>query len=142
MISRIDVTDAVLAVLRAGIEDKEIGDHQAPGDSTTELPNVPYAVVYAIPGGDVDGPPLGDMFEDASMVYQVTSVGERRNQCEWMAEKVREVLVGRDSGGYSTEIAVDGAVVVGREVSFVGGVTLEGDRFNATEQYVLHLTSA
>lgn len=76
-------TTAVVALLEgAGFS---IGDGEAPG---TPSPAFPYAVVYRLPG-TVDGP-MNDQNADGELAYQVTSVGVRRDQAEWLQGKLRD----------------------------------------------------
>lgn len=141
MISRIDVTDALLETLRSATG-KAIGDHAAPANAPgSEFPTMPYGVLFSLSGGDADGPPFGAMFSEASVVYQVTCVGETRSQCEWMSDKVRAAVLGRGAAGFTNAITVTGAKVINRDLAFAGGVTQEGALFNSVEQYVLELTS-
>lgn len=59
---------------------------------------MPYTVLYA-QGGPVDGAPLADRSEDGRLVYQVTVVAARADQCEWLSDRVREAFLGRTAEG-------------------------------------------
>jgi hypothetical protein len=77
-------TDAVVVALEAA--GLSVGDGSGDGLS------VPYCVVYNISGGRMSGN-LDDPFEDADLVYQVTCVGQTREQAEWVADKATVTLV-------------------------------------------------
>lgn len=104
-------TDGVIAALEA-VDELNVGD--ATGK---DLP-LPYAVVYAIPGGDSSGT-LERPDEDAELVYQVTCVGKSRRQAEWAVDKAMSALL-------------DGFAVEGREITRVwvdsfGGIRRDDD---------------
>jgi hypothetical protein len=74
------------------------------GDAKPEAPDglplkFPYRVVYSIPGGSADGPPLGQAYGDAIYPYQVDSVGHTRAEAETAAAEVMEWVVGRAADG-------------------------------------------
>ncbi|MFJ4010319.1 hypothetical protein [Streptomyces sp. NPDC090026] len=76
---------------------------------------VPYIVLYP-QGGRVHGAPLADRSEDADLVYQVTSVGARTDQAEWMAGRVERAVLERTAvGGWRYPLVVPGADVWARE---------------------------
>jgi len=85
-----------------------IGDGEAPESPS---PDFPYAVVYRLPGS-TDGP-MNDQDADVELTYQVTSVGVRRDQAEWLQWKLRDrflntafAVVGRSIS--EVRILVDG----------------------------------
>lgn len=82
-------TDAVIAALEAA--GLTVGDADAAGLAP------PYAVVYHI--NDTFSGTLEDAYEDADMVYQVTSVGTTREQAEWVQDKAMVLLGGFDVEG-------------------------------------------
>lgn len=59
---------------------------------------VPYTVLYPL-GGSARGAPLADSSEDAELVYQLTSVGGRTDQAEWMADRGRRAVLERAPSG-------------------------------------------
>lgn len=86
---RREFADGLITAL-ATATGRPVGDGVVPDGAT-----VPYLVVHSIDGGSWLGAPfLGDETE-AELVWQVDSVGERRDQAEWMADKVRETILGR-----------------------------------------------
>lgn len=60
----------------------------------------PYHVLYAIPGGAFDGPPLTDPDADASVVYQLNSVALSPAESERLADDARAVILGRTGGTF------------------------------------------
>ncbi|MFE3182768.1 hypothetical protein ACFXKR_18130 [Streptomyces violascens] len=104
---------------------------------------VPYTVLYPL-GGPVGGAPLADASEDAILVYQLTSVGGRVDQAEWMADRVRRVVLERTASGAPQYLLdVPGVDVWARELDADDGIdtatSAEGVvtssqryRFNAT----------
>lgn len=121
MIARLPVTMALSALL-ASATDLPVGRGSKP---TTAAP--PYFLLYAMPA-ELSGAPLADEHEDASLVYQVTSVSgpdplkqDSRgvaDQAEWMADKVRTAILGRDptTGLWLWPLTIPGAKVIGRSL--------------------------
>lgn len=85
------LTDAVLTRLKTNSGSFKIGDGQAPADNDR-----PYAVLYALDEGESDG----DMSTAADITgwveYQVTSVGDTREQAEGLADLLRTHLLASD----------------------------------------------
>lgn len=121
MIARLPVTMALSALL-ASATNLPVGRGSKP-------PNVapPYLLLYAMPA-ELSGAPLADEHEDASLVYQVTSVSgpdpskqDSRgiaDQAEWMADKVRTAILGRDpvTGLWIRSLTIPGVKVIGRSL--------------------------
>lgn len=80
-------TDALIATLEAAIS----GGNFTVGDAEAENAP-PTMVVYDIPGGRSYGT-VAAPNEDADLVYQVTCVGETREQAEWLADKAISTLL-------------------------------------------------
>ena len=107
--------------------------------------NLPYYLLYALPA-KLSGAPLADEHEDASYVYQVTSVSgpdpsnpDSRgvaDQAEWMADKARKVFLGRDpaTGLWLHTLTIPGAKVTGRSLDVEAGGT--NDPADAIMSYV------
>ncbi|TQE33066.1 hypothetical protein [Streptomyces ipomoeae] len=58
----------------------------------------PYTVVHALPL-TLSGAPFSDLNEDAGTLYQVDCVARQHDQAEWLADKVRTGVLGRDPAG-------------------------------------------
>lgn len=129
MIARRPVTNAVVALL-AQASGLPVGRAVAPPG----VPDPPYYIVYAMPL-EVSGAPLADEHEDASIVYQITSVsGPDRDvpdsagaleQTEWMADKAREIFLARDpaTGLWLHPLDIPGVKVMTRELETEPGGT-------------------
>lgn len=147
------VTTALVSML-ASSTSKPIGDHKAP---STRVAGTPYAVVYAISGGDFWGPGLVAPDSSADLVYQVDSVswrsadnlsGGSRKQAEWMGDLVRRTLLARTNGAFQVAFpAVTGWSMADREPGGgAGGVDVAGtpphEVFTVAERFVLRVTPA
>ena len=139
MIARLPVTMALSALL-ASATNLPVGRDSKPSGA---LP--PYYLLYSIPA-DVSGAPLADEHEDASFVYQVTSVSgpdptkqDSRgvaDQAEWMADKARTAILGRDptTGLWLRTLTVPGVKVTARSLDTEAGGT--NDPADAIMSYV------
>lgn len=106
----------------------------------------PYYVLDSI-AWTVTGAPVADMGEDATAVYQVTGISgpvpgvpDSRGgieQAEWLADKARTAVVGRDpvTRAWLHPITVPGVRVIGRRVDTEPGATNRPD--DATIPYVI-----
>lgn len=113
---------------------------------------MPYAILYPIDGGGFSGPPFAAPEADGELVYQVTSVGGRADQCQQMADRVRNVMLARtDAGSYRHAIANPPDMrIMGRRADGGGGgmdraTGGEGDRyvvFSVAERFVVAVTPA
>lgn len=85
----------------------------------------PWAIVYSLPGTRLSGPEYADPEADATFVYQVTSVGASREQCEGMQDLVRRTVVLRNGvGGWMVawpKDVTDPWDVIGRVMDEPGG---------------------
>ncbi|MEK2474044.1 hypothetical protein [Streptomyces noursei] len=124
MIERALVTLALQAMLTAATG-KPCGRGRLPlvGGQPASLP---YTVLYP-QGGLTDGAPLADRAEDARLVYQMTVVAARTDQAEWLADRVRQALLGRTSSGqWVNPIPVPGMEVWARALLVDEGVDPSG----------------
>jgi hypothetical protein len=139
MIARLPVTMALSALL-ASATNLPVGRGNKPANT-----NPPYYLLYAMPA-DVSGAPLADEYEDASFVYQVTSVSgpdptvqDSRgvaDQAEWMADKARTAILGRDpaTGLWLRTLTIPGVKVIARSLDTEAGAT--NDPADAIMSYV------
>lgn len=139
MIARLPVTMALSALLTSatGIP---VGRGRKP-DNT----NPPYFLLYGVTA-QTGGAPFTDLNEDSSLVYQVTSVSGPdpatpeshgvADQAEWMADKARTALLGRDptTGLWLHELTIPGIRVIGRSLDTEPGGT--NDPADAIMSYV------
>ncbi len=82
------LTNAVLTKLKTNSGSIKIGDGQAPADDDR-----PYAVLYALD----DAERAGDMSSAVDVTgwfeFQITSVGDTREQAEWLADLLRTLMM-------------------------------------------------
>jgi hypothetical protein len=119
-------TSALLATLRIGTG-FPVGDH-APPAPTVAVPRPTsgrYCILQAIPGGALFGSQAFEA-EMATLVYQVDSMARSRAQCEWLADRVRQVMLDRTATGWLHPIVVSGAVVAYRNQQTVDSPVDEG----------------
>lgn len=123
MSDRRTVTAALLDLLETTT--LPIGDHTAPA----EVAGKPWAVLYSIPGGEVSDHNLAAVETGIDLIYQVTSVGRRRDQAEWMADLIRATVIGRTAGAFiATWPVMTGLKVADRQLwGGVGGVEPSGE---------------
>lgn len=143
--ARRKLNTAVLALLRTATG-RPLEMVRAPfknGD-VEQVEDVPYGILYPIPGGGFSGSPLYHPDEDASFVYQVTSVGLRDDQAEWMADKVREAMLGRDDqGSFVHEMTVEDLVIVSREPTGPPGGLVRNDMlFSVVDSYFVRVSAS
>lgn len=138
---RAPLTAAVLAALRA-MGEWQVGDGVAPrAPDGSPTPPTPYLILYSIDGGGFTGPEWHDPHADATFVYQVTAVGERRDQVETLMDRARARLVGRGTdGSYLVALEPSGCVVGDRSIDSVGGVDREGLVFSSVERFAFTVT--
>lgn len=140
MIRRRLVTDWVETTL-ATATGLPVGSGRRP--ATGQEP--PYYLLYSV-GTDLSGAPLADTLEDASLVYQITSVSGPDpalpdstgvlDQAEWMADKARQALLGRDpaTGLWLHPLTVPGVRCTARSLDAEPGGT--NDAADAIISYV------
>lgn len=130
------VTSALLAALQGS--GFAVGDHEAPVPTPDDRP---YAILYAIPGGGTWGPPLVDHTESAQLVFQVNSIGQRRDQVQKLADRLRHLVLGRTgTGGYATALAPAGLAVIDRDLDSHSGVEKSDEVWTSIERYRLTVT--
>lgn len=120
VIDRRPFTAAVIALLVQGTG-KQVGDHEIPVAAV-----YPYCIVYSSVLA-TNGPPLWSPDADGDLEYQVTSVGLRRDQCEWMGDIVRRSVLSRAAGQFQVPfVSPAGWVCSGRLLSASPGVPEQG----------------
>ncbi len=84
------LTDAVLTRLKTNSGAFKIGDSHAPADDTR-----PYAVLYPLDEAEREGD-MSTIDVTGWFEYQVTSVGDTREQAEGLADLLRTLLLASD----------------------------------------------
>lgn len=140
-IDREEVTDAVITALAT--IGKPVGDMTAPVDSDGMPLDLPYSIVYPVLGGDSEGPAWVEPDAIFHFHYQISSVGVTRRQAEWLADRVRRVMLERDGGGrFVTAIAPTGMSVLDRRIAFTpAGVEREVSLYSVPEAFIVTVTS-
>lgn len=132
------ITSALLAALRSTGFD--VGEHEAPVPTPADKP---YGILYVIPGGFAFGPPLVDHTQNAGLVYQVSTIGQRRDQVEKCADRMRAAVLSRTgAGAYVTAITPAGLKVIDRDLDSFGGLDKVDDVWTSSERYRLTVTPA
>lgn len=137
--ARRPVTDALAAFLAAETG-RPIGKGTAPLTAAGQPAEPPYAIVYPLGGGATWGPTYAGPDEGADLPYQVTSVGLRTDQAEWMADRVRQAMLTRLDGTLAAQLAVPGVNVLDRSMTGYGGLDREGDVVSIPDSYVVRVT--
>lgn len=112
-----------------------------PADAGKLTPTPPYGIVYPInDGGFLGG--LGAPENCAEFAFQITSVGATSDQCEWLSDRVRNVLLGRNAQGtYETAIALTAPFICNYRHSLSGpGNMIRNDlMWSTTESFMLYV---
>ncbi len=82
------LTNAVLTRLKTNSASIKIGDGQAPADDTR-----PYAVLYALDETEEEGDMSSAVTVTGWFEFQITSVGDTREQAEWLADLLRTLIL-------------------------------------------------
>jgi hypothetical protein len=104
---------------------------------------LPYRIVWPLTGGIFNGEDLGTLgapSDDASLVWQVTCVGNTRPQCEWLVDNTNNLLVER-------QLTVPGRFIMRMWADMAGGGARRDDElqhpvFIATPRYRVESTPA
>lgn len=135
---RLPVTIALVDFLAAQTG-RPVGRAAAPVNVDGSPADPPYAVVWPLTGGATWGPTYDGPDEGADLPYQVTSVGLRDDQAEWLADRVRQAMLARSDGSLAP-LAVPGVVVLDRAITGFGGMDREGDVVSVPDSFVVRVT--
>ncbi|WP_406722899.1 hypothetical protein OG968_24190 [Streptomyces althioticus] len=141
MTARLPVTRALAALVEQATG-RPCGIGELPrvqGKSGWEPAPAPYTIRDSLPA-EFSGPSLWDWHADAAWSYQVTSVGERTDQVEWLADRVRAGVVGRTDGHWSHDLHVPEARVIDRELTYDAGGEPSVSAAGAIVSYVQRVT--
>lgn len=133
------ITDAIISSLEgAGLL---VGDAEAPaGHGWAGVPGGSefrgYVVVYELSGGVTDGT-IGEPDNDAEQVFQLTAVGATRDQCKWVADRARQVML-------TAVLTIADRTVMRVAVDMLGGTIRDDDVqppvFFSPDRYRVHST--
>ncbi|MFD5878503.1 hypothetical protein [Streptomyces yangpuensis] len=133
MIERRIVTDALAALLGTATgKPCGIGALPLVGGKPAETP---YTVLRSLTLS-LAGAPFTDLHEDASTHYQVDCIARQHTQAEWLADRVRTGVLGRDAAGqWLRPLSIPGWSCYARGVSLDAGP--EDDPAAAIVSYVI-----
>ncbi|WP_435245110.1 hypothetical protein [Streptomyces tendae] len=119
MIERRLVTQA-LETLLAAATGKPVATGAVP-TSGAKPAEPPYSVLRSLTL-TLDGAPLTDLNEDSATTYQVDCVARTHAQAEWLADRVRAGVLGRDDhGAWRHALTVPGWSCYARELALDAG---------------------
>lgn len=97
-----------------------VGDNEAPPPLPSGAQDLPYCVVYSIEPEPSDGP-MNDPNADQILTYQVTTVGETREQAQALSNKVRAQMLN------GPELLVAGRKILSVQLGFGNAVERDDD---------------
>lgn len=125
---RLPLTRALVELIRERTG-RPCGWSALPTDGRGVPVATPYTVLDSLPALGFDGPGFSDWHADVLWTYQVTSVGDRGDQVEWLADRIRDTVVGRAGDGWRTPLRIAGQRVIDRELTADGaGEPAEGSQ--------------
>lgn len=124
---------------------KPCGYATVPRDAAGLAIPPPYSVLYPVAGTALSGPPLGDHHADASWSCQLTHVGTGVDQAVWLADRARDVVLGRqaaDPQRFAVDLAPPGMSVTSRDMTADEGPTAFGELVNVVEVFTFAVVPA
>lgn len=106
-------------------------------------PTTPYGIVYPINDGGYWGS-LGAPESSGRFAFQVTTVGERADQCEWLGDRARLAILARTTAGvFVNTITLDSPYVTKLRESLSGpGNMIRVDQmWSCSETFIIHVTT-
>lgn len=137
----------VTAALKALIENATGRPCQvgiAPHDEEGDTESIPYSVLWPTAGGSFLGPPFATPEADAFFRYTVHSIGRRDDQAEFIADAVRDAIVGRnDDGSFTYNLSIEGLRVMNRSIDqSAGPMDRDGSVFTVSESFLIAVTTS
>lgn len=114
-----------------------------PPDSGKIAPTTPYGIVYPMNDGGYEGG-LGAPESMGRFAFQVTSVGSRADQCEWLEDRVRNAILARTTAGsFVNALSLSAPFVVTTRWSLSGpGNMIRADQlWSVSETFMLVIIS-
>lgn len=123
------------------------GNLRPPIDPSGKVEDSPYGIIIPREKGQLTGPPFSNNpWSIGSMEYTIRSFGLRHDQAELMADRAREVIIGRNSIGqytYPLEIGEGHVVMERRPGRYSPGETrARGTMFEVDDAYVIVVTTS
>ena len=145
VVARLPVDTAFVAMLRDNLQFPKAVYYGDSAQTESGMPPpdapLPYAIVYAIDGGDIYGPPLTDPEGDVECIFQVTCVGGTSAQAILVADEVRTTVLGRNpTGTFLTPLELPAGEVIDRQSAFgMPGTSRTGKLWNAFPRFTLYV---
>jgi hypothetical protein len=141
LVARAPVDNGLKIALETYGLNAEIGE--APRDLILDDRGVlrePYSIIYPWPSLDLQGS-MQDPEDQATLVYQITSVGSTRMSCQVQGDRVRRAIVERSPGGAFAHAISAGTsmTVIDRMTREIGQVVPEGGLWNVHDLYSLEV---
>jgi len=136
-------TTALVAMLRAAVP-AGIGlyDHRVPPTGV----GTPYGLLLAVDSPAPEGPAWSDDEADVTLTFQLDSVGKRRDQAQWLRDRLRAAVIARTGPAWTNTLTVAGWVSADRRTMSLGPVDRQGsprfELFVAQDRYDLLFTPA
>lgn len=136
------VIDALVALIEDK-SDRRVGVAVAPVDIQGNQAELPYATIYPVDGLAFSGPPMCGPHEDVRFDFQINSFGKRHDQAEWLADLIREIIVGKDeNGSLINRLQVEGMKIMDQEVvGSTGKLDNVGQIWMVVETFGFYITS-
>lgn len=138
---RRDVIKGLLDALKASTARPFAVSDVPPPDAGKVAPTPPYGIIYPINDGSFWGG-LGAPENSAEFAFQVTSVGATYEQCEWLSDRVRNTVLGRnDNGVYEYAITMPSPHHINyrESLSGAGNMTRNDLMWSTTESFMLYV---
>ncbi len=142
-VGRRALTEALRTMLETATT-KPVGITRIPEDAGGTQVAKPYAVIFPMKLSYYGGTPYENPTEMGYFSYQVKCVGDRPDQTEWLADKVRDAIMGRVTGGQFTyPLVVSGLTVMDRYpgLDSPGDLYDSGNIFEVDDTFIIAVTT-
>ncbi len=138
------LTEALQTMLETATT-RPVGVTRIPEDVNGVQATKPYAVIFPMKNSSYGGPVFCAPQADGYFAFQIKCVGERPDQVEWMADKVREALLDRDgTGQFVTALTPTDLTVMDRYPGLDSPGTLydSGNIFEVDDAFIIAVTTS
>lgn len=139
-----DLTGTLIGVLEAATG-RRIYDYAVPRTEETHALDLdhPYGLLRVVTMSSYGGPGLVAPNADAAVMYQVDGISDQRHRAEWLLDRARSIILGRNAtGAFATAINMGGGWAINdrRPVAGSFGVDRNGQIYQARERFLLLTT--
>lgn len=137
------VLDSLKSLLESELA-QPVGIFQAPIETNGNTSELPYIIITPLTKGQFTGA-YGDPWSNADLELQICSVGERHDQVMILSDRVRNVLIGRDSyGNYKFPLYAPNISVMDRRPmeNSPGKTSEKGNIFEVDDFYIISITTS